>query len=230
MKSHERERMENLVRSMARPAIAEERLALLPDGSIRLQLKTSWRDGTQFLLFTPSEFIEKLIALVPLPKFHLTRYYGVFAKASKYRDKLPDRPPPKPDDADDPNASSPQPTPPRKNKLLSSSKRPGGKKRAHKIRWAALLKRTFAIDVLQCSKCKSRMSLVAVVCDSPTIQTTLTAMGLSPRPPPIAPAKRTRLWGGGQTLEAWDSTGFDVSESHTASNSHALIDGDFYPD
>ena len=101
MKSHERERMENLVRYMARPAIAEERLALLPDGSIRLQLKTSWRDGTQFLLFTPSEFIEKLIALVPLPKFHLTRYYGVFAKASKYRDKLPDRPPPKPDDADD---------------------------------------------------------------------------------------------------------------------------------
>ncbi|NBX18859.1 MAG: hypothetical protein EBR09_16015 [Proteobacteria bacterium] len=65
--------MENLVRSMARPAIAEEHLALLPDGSIRLQLKISWRDGTQFLLFTPSEFIEKLIALVPLPKFHLTQ-------------------------------------------------------------------------------------------------------------------------------------------------------------
>ncbi|NDG16564.1 MAG: hypothetical protein EB110_13185, partial [Betaproteobacteria bacterium] len=182
MKSHERERMENLARYMARPAISEERLTLLPDGSIRLQLKTSWRDGTQFLLFTPSEFIEKLTALVPLPKFHLTRYYGVFAKASKFRDKLPDRPPPQPDDADDPNASSPQPTPPRKNKLLSPSKRPGGKKRAHKIRWAALLKRTFAIDVLQCGKCKSRMSLVAVVCDSPTIQTTLTAMGLSPRP------------------------------------------------
>ena len=91
MKSHERERMEKLVRSMARPPIAEERLALLPDGSIRLQLKTNWRDGTQFLLFTQSEFIEKLIALVPLPKFHLTRYYGVFAKASKYRDKCKSR-------------------------------------------------------------------------------------------------------------------------------------------
>jgi hypothetical protein len=47
----------------------------------------SWRDGTQFLLFTPSEFIEKLIALVPLPKFHLTRYYGVFAKASSFLSK-----------------------------------------------------------------------------------------------------------------------------------------------
>ncbi len=74
------------------------------------------------------------------------------------------------------------------------------------------------------------MSLVAVVCDSPTIQTTLTAMGLSPRPPPIAPAKRTRLWGEGQTLEAWDRNGFDVSESDNASNRNALLDGDFYPD
>jgi hypothetical protein len=121
-------------------------------------------------------------------------------------------------------------TPPRKNKLLSSSKRPGGKKGAHKIRWAALLKRTFAIDVLQCGRCKSRMRLVAVVCDSPTIQTMLTAMGLSPRPPPIAPAKRTRLWGEGRTFEAWDRNGFDVSESDNTSNGHSLIDGDFYPD
>ena len=64
-------------------------------------------------------------------------------------------------------------------------------------------------------------------------------MGLSPRPPPIAPAKRTRLWGEGQTVEAWDHHGFDVSdvndvsdvsESDNASNSRALIDGDFYLD
>lgn len=105
-------------------------------------VREHWRDGTQFLRFTPSEFIEKLIALVPLPKFHLTRYFGVFAKASKYHDKLPDRPLPKPGD---PNASSNQPTPPGKNKLLSSSKRPAEKKGAHKIRWAALLKRTIAL-------------------------------------------------------------------------------------
>jgi hypothetical protein len=154
----------------------------------------------------------------------------LFAKASKYRDKLPDRPQPKPDD---PNAQSNQPTPPCKNKLLSSLRRPAGKKGAHKIRWAELLKRTFAIDVLQCSQCKlgkSRMRLVAVVCDSPTIQTTLTAMGISPHQPPIAPPKRTRLWGEGKTLDAWDRNGFDVSESDNTSNSHSLIDGDFYPD
>jgi len=31
-------------------------------------------------------------------------------------------------------------------------------------------------------------------------------------------------------LEAWDRNGFDVSERDNASNSHFLIDGDFYPD
>jgi hypothetical protein len=52
--------------------------------------------------------------------------------------KLPDRPSP---ELDVPNASSSQPTPPRKNK---------------------------------------RMSLVGLVCDSPTIHTTLTALGKRP--------------------------------------------------
>jgi hypothetical protein len=60
---------------MARPAIAEERLAVLPNGDIKLKLKTPWRDRTEFLIFTPTEFWEKLLALVPLPKSHLTRYY-----------------------------------------------------------------------------------------------------------------------------------------------------------
>ena len=50
---------------MARPAISDERLSVRPDGTIRLKLKTPWRDGTEFLEFTPSEFIEKLIALIP---------------------------------------------------------------------------------------------------------------------------------------------------------------------
>ena len=85
VKSDERDRLEKLVRYMARPAIAEDRISILPNGDIKLKLKTPWRDGSEFLLFTPTEFLEKLVALVPLPKFHLTRYYGVFAPASPHR-------------------------------------------------------------------------------------------------------------------------------------------------
>ena len=70
-----------------------------------------------------------------------------------------------------------------------------GMKMSKRILWVNLLKRIFSIDVLVCSRCKNRTSLVGVVCDPQTIQVTLTAMGLSPRPPRVAPARRTGLWG-----------------------------------
>jgi hypothetical protein len=77
VKSNERDRLEKLVRYMARPAISEERISVLPSGDIKLKLKTPWRDGSEYLIFSPTEFLEKLLALVPLPKFHLTRYRAV---------------------------------------------------------------------------------------------------------------------------------------------------------
>jgi hypothetical protein len=95
VKSDERDRLERLVRYMVRPAISEERISVLPSCDIKLKLKTPWRDGSEFLIFTPTEFLEKLLALVPLPRFHLARYYGVFAPASPHRKNLPDRPKPK---------------------------------------------------------------------------------------------------------------------------------------
>jgi hypothetical protein len=60
--------------------------------------------------------------------------------------------------------------------------------------WAALLKRTFNIDVLQCPQCSGRMKLVAVVISGDVIRDTLVAIGVSPRPPPIAPAKPRGLF------------------------------------
>ncbi len=145
IKSGERDRLEKLVRYMARPAISDERLSVRPDGTIRLKLKTPWRDGTEFLEFTPSEFIEKLIALIPIPKFHLTRYYGVFASRSALRNKLPDMP----EQPETPNTDSEAPRKNLKQKgIRSRCKKPIG--------WAVLLRRTFGIDVLSCAKCDRR--------------------------------------------------------------------------
>lgn len=140
----------------------------------------------EFLEFTPSEFrgggpIEKLIALIPIPKFHLTRYYGVFASRSALRNKLPDIPEP----ASELNISTDDNESPSKN-----LKQKGRRRRCKKpIGWAALLKRTFGMDVLSCQKCGSRMTLVGVVFDAKTIAVTLNAIGVSPRAPPIAPAR-----------------------------------------
>jgi hypothetical protein len=187
VKSDERDRLEKLVRYMARPAISEERISVLPNGDIKLKLKTPWRDKTEFLIFTPTEFLEKLLALVPLSKFHLTRYYGVFAPASPHRKNLPDRPQLKAETSDEETASNAEP--PQKSKLSRNGK---GKCR---IGWAALLKRTFEIDVLRCAHCSGRMKLVAVVMTADAIRETLVGIGVSPRPPPIAPAKPRGLFG-----------------------------------
>ena len=77
---------------MARPAISDERVIIEGPESIRIKLKSAWADGTHSLLFTPSEFLERLVALIPAPKFHTTRYYGVLASRSPHRRYLPDKP------------------------------------------------------------------------------------------------------------------------------------------
>jgi len=76
--AHESQKLERLCRYIARPAISEKRLSLSPQGRVRYQLKTPWKNGTTHVEFEPVEFIAKLAALVPPPRAHLTRFHGVF--------------------------------------------------------------------------------------------------------------------------------------------------------
>jgi hypothetical protein len=85
IRAHERERLEKLVRYRARPAISDERVIIEGPQSIRVKLKSRWSDGTESLLFAPSEFLERLVELIPAPEFHTTRYYGVLASRSPQR-------------------------------------------------------------------------------------------------------------------------------------------------
>jgi hypothetical protein len=39
------------------------------------RLKTPWRDGTTHLVMTPLEFMQRLVALVPRPRLHLSGCY-----------------------------------------------------------------------------------------------------------------------------------------------------------
>ncbi len=194
IKAHERDRLERLVRCMARPAISDERVTIADNNNIRLRLKTAWKDVTESLLFTPCEFIEKLIALVPIPRFHLTRYYGVLASRSPQRRSLPDLPQPD-------------------NTPISTSARQargqGKRKKWSKKRlsWAALLKRTFRIDVLTCGRCGGPMTWVHVALAPAEVEITVVALGLSPRTPPIAPARQIGVFGScdDSPPESWSS-------------------------
>jgi hypothetical protein len=77
--------LERLCRYISRPAVSEKRLSLTPNGNVRYQLKTPYRDGTTHVIFEPLDFIARLAALVPKPRVNLTRFHGVFAPNSKHR-------------------------------------------------------------------------------------------------------------------------------------------------
>ena len=83
-RADERRKLEKLCRTISRPAVSEKRLSLTPNGNVRYQLKTPYRDGTTHVIFEPLDFIARLAALVPKPRVNLTRFHGVFAPNSQY--------------------------------------------------------------------------------------------------------------------------------------------------
>ena len=79
---HQRGKLERLCRYVSRPRIATERLALTASGQVRYALKTPYRDGTTHMVLEPLDLMARLAALVPPPRMHLTRCYGIFAPHS----------------------------------------------------------------------------------------------------------------------------------------------------
>jgi hypothetical protein len=77
VRAHDRIGVEKLCRYLLRPPLGQERLEILPDGQICCALAHPWSDGTQALLFTPVEFLEKLAALIPRPHVNLLIYHGL---------------------------------------------------------------------------------------------------------------------------------------------------------
>jgi len=87
-RADQRAKLERLCRYICRPPVAEKRLSLTPNGNVRYELKTPYRDGTTHVIFEPLDFIGKLAALVPPPRANLTRFHGAFAPNSRYRARV----------------------------------------------------------------------------------------------------------------------------------------------
>ena len=82
IRAEHRGELERLARYLLRPAIALDRLRLLPGGMVAYDLRAPWADGTTGFLFSPMEFIEKLAALVPPKGKNLIRL-GVTLKLTR---------------------------------------------------------------------------------------------------------------------------------------------------
>jgi len=144
-KAHERKKLERLCRYISRPAVSEKRLLLTPNGNIRYQLKTPYKDGTTHVIFEPLDFIARLAALVPKPRINLTRFHGVFAPNSKHRALV---------------------TPARRGKgnkaKASDEPQTPGERRAS-MSWAQRLKRVFNIDIEACQGCGGPVRIIACI-------------------------------------------------------------------
>jgi hypothetical protein len=164
---------EALVRYALRPPLSQERLKLLPDGLVRIELKRPFRDGTIAVDLDPSSLMCRLAALVPPPRTHGVHYAGVLAPASKWR----------------PLIAPPPPELPQQDSPAASAEQPPCTHRSQYRPWAELLKRTFASDLEKCSRCGGRLKLRALVKRPASIQRYLRHLGESTDAPPLAPAR-----------------------------------------
>jgi len=169
IEANDRSQLEHLIRYVARPAIALERLTRTQEGNLTYRLKRTFTDGTTHVLFSPMELIEKLVALVPRPRVHLVRYHGVLAPHSKWRKEV-------------------VPTPPKTSSEIDDLKEAPGS-RAKRISWARLLKRVFDIDVTSCFSCRGEVKVIAAILERAVIVQIISHLKLPTEPPRISAAR-----------------------------------------
>ncbi len=175
----DRQRLEHVLRYMARPPLALDRLSLGDDGRVTYRFKKPWRDRTHAVVLSPQDFIARLCALVPPPRFHLMRYLGVLAGHSSLRAEVVPKKlaaPPKQlplfDERDEPTTSAKSAV----NKTAEPSRHP----------WPWLLQRVFAVDILKCERCGGRLRIVKIAKTPDDVARVLGERGWA-RAPPRAP-------------------------------------------
>jgi Putative transposase len=164
--AHRRDQLERLLRYPARGAVSLERLQQAAHGDLVSTFTHPGSDGTTGLRLSPVELLEKLAALVPLPRVHLGRSGGGRAPHSALRAAI--RPPPRQQGVD--GADTPPGTP-----------------YGH---WARLLSRVLDLAMATCPFCRrGSRRVIAAITQASVITRLLRHLQLASIPPPLAPAR-----------------------------------------
>jgi hypothetical protein len=164
--AHRRDQLERLIRYTARGAVSLERLQVEANGDLMYTFTHPWSDGTTGIRLAPLELLEKLAALVPLPRVHLVRYGGCLAPHSHLRGAI--RPTLRQQGLDGEEAKPTTPYWP----------------------WARLLGRVFGLEMRTCPLCRrGSLHIIAVITQESVITRILRHLQLASVPPPIAPAR-----------------------------------------
>jgi hypothetical protein len=203
----DRAALERLLRYCARPPFAMDRLRkegidLVYRCAKQRSEPTGDKRGAKVdeLHLTPLELIDRIAALVPPPRTHRHRYFGVLAPNSPLRAAVTALATPAqtatalgaptstgegsfgvvPQGHAVPTRAEPeQPVPP---------KRP-----AHYL-WAVLIARIYEVFPLLCPNCGGQMRLIAFVTEGTQIKKILNHIGVDSEPPHISPARGPPLW------------------------------------
>ena len=180
IEAHDRAALERLLRYCARPPFAMERLR---------------KEGAELHL-TPLELIDRIAALVPPPRTHRHRYFGVLAPNSPHRAAVTAL------------AALAQPAAgqtgigkdvpgviPQGNVLPPKHEPapPAKRSPAHYL-WAVLIARIYEVFPLLCPMCGGQMRLIAFITEGTQIRKILDHIGVDSEPPHISPARGPPLW------------------------------------
>jgi hypothetical protein len=164
--AHRRDQLECLIRYTARGAVSLERLQAEANGELIYTFTHPWSDGTTGIRLSPLELLEKLAALVPLPRVHLVRYAGCLAPHSRLREAIIPTPRQQGLDGEETHTGTPY------------------------WPWARLLGRVFGLDMTTCPFCRrGSLRIIAVITQESVITRILRHLQLASVPPPIAPAR-----------------------------------------
>jgi len=194
--------LERLCRVLCRPALSHERLELLDDAHVGLELKTPFSDGTSHLALSFDELLQRLCALVPRPGTHRVHYHGILAPAARDRSMVV----PEPDVEPCPELTESDDT-----ALLGFDDSPLRKRRktVRKLLWADLLQRVFDVDVLKCPSCggpsagdrggggdarqprsfADEENVIATLVEAKVVKAILDALGFESAPPAVRPLR-----------------------------------------
>ena len=226
IQAHDRAALERLLRYCARPPFAMDRLrkegaALVYRCAKQHSEPTSDKRGAKFdeLHLTPLELIERIAALVPPPRTHRHRYFGVLAPNSPHRAAVtalatPAQAAKQVVVQTEPAATGegvPGVAP--LGHASPATPEPATPKRApaHYL-WAVLIARIYEVFPLLCPMCGGQMRLIAFITEGMQIRNILDHIGVDSEPPHISPARGPPLWDdcdaqaddGVQTEPDWD--------------------------
>lgn len=185
----DRPRLERVVRYLYRPAFSHDAVKTMPDGSVRVMFKRPTKSGASFASMSPESFIARLAALVPPPRFHLSRSYGVLSPRHRLHrivaphDHRHDAPPSQLGLFVVQGTAASSAT---RGPLFDQQLEPPTPSR---IAWSKLLARVFSIDVTVCRKCKGPMRIVEAVTDPDDISARLHGARAPPKPRPPLPGQ-----------------------------------------